>query len=483
MKKILLLIFILLFNCTSSFALEIVYPKKNPVKINANSTFFIGSTNPTDTLTINDIDVKVAPSGAFAQTVPLNVGKNIFKIISTSKKTASADSFIQATSPLPSNDVAIINFVIEKPAPTNKTYTPPPLLEYPMINDFYTKNDNVTLRTTPVDGGINRMSHLPKDMQLLINGEKNGFYRVYLNSKTVGWLNKSDVEQIQPKQGVATPCSKDYNNPSVSLKKAKCKLTHEYYNYEFEFERKTPFTIREENGLTFEIFNVQGQEDNTLTFNIPMPKLTGYEAYWNDNKFILNVRRNPIIDCRKPLKNITIAVDAGHGGNEAGAIGCCGDREKDINLAISKNLEQELKSRGAKVVMTREADIDVSLSERVKIAKENDATLLISIHANALPDGADPNKNKGTSVYYYHNQAKPLAESILNSMTTQLCTQNDKVRQGSLALVRPTSSVSVLIEVAYIINPDDYALLTDKCFQQNCAKAIADGIENYLLRF
>ena len=65
-------------------------------------------------------------------------------------------------------------------------------------------------------------------------------------------------------------------------------------------------------------------------------------------------------------------------------------------------------------------------------------------------------------------------------MTAQLGTQNDKVRQGSLALVRPTSSVSVLVEVAYIINPDDYALLLDKDFQKKCAKAIADGIENYL---
>ncbi len=107
--------------------------------------------------------------------------------------------------------------------------------------------------------------------------------------------------------------------------------------------------------------------------------------------------------------------------------------------------------------MTRENDVDVSLTDRVNFAKEKDAALLISVHANALPDGADPLKNRGTSVYYYHNQAKPLAESILKSMTEQLCTHNDKVRQGSLALVRPTASVSVLIEVAYIINPDDYA--------------------------
>ncbi len=93
------------------------------------------------------------------------------------------------------------------------------------------------------------------------------------------------------------------------------------------------------------------------------------------------------------------------------------------------------------------------------------------MHANALPDGQDPIKNRGTSVYYYHNQAKTLADSILTSMTSQLGTQNDKVRQGSLALVRPTSSVSVLIEVGYMINPDDNTLLTNHDFQKKMCQS------------
>jgi N-acetylmuramoyl-L-alanine amidase len=321
------------------------------------------------------------------------------------------------------------------------------------------------------------MSHLPKGMQLVLNGEKNGFYRVFLNSKTCGWIDKSSVEQVKQEQ---TACEKDAGR----LMRAKCRLTKDFYVYEFEFNKKVPFTIREENspssGLTFEFFYVKGSNDNTLSLNIPTQKIAGYDGYWQDEKFVLMIRRTPILDCEKPLKSIAIAVDAGHGGNEVGAIGCCGDKEKNINLAISKYLEAELDKRGAKVLMTREEDVDVSLSDRVKFAREKESEILLSIHANALPDNADPIKNRGTSVYYYHNQAKSLAECILNSMTTQLGTQNDKVRQGSLALVRPTASVSVLIEVAYMINPDDSALLTDKVFQQKCAKAIADGIEEYL---
>jgi len=459
MKRILLLILVFFMTSTNCLSLEIVYPKKNPSVINATSTFFIGATNPTDRLKINETEVKINKMGAFAQLVPLSVGKNEFQITSTTKD---------------QNKTTVI-FVIEKPTPSVKNCTISSLIEYPPMSDFYVQTEGTPLRTTPIDGGINRMSHLPKGMQLTVNGEKNGFYRVFLNSKTFGWIDKSNIENINQTNSTT--------NCPVNLRHAKCRLTKEFYVYEFEFEKRVPFTITEESsGLDLEFFNVKSCDDNTLAMNIPIQKLVGYDGWWQNEKFILKVRKPLIIDCKKPLKNITIAVDAGHGGGEAGAIGCCGDKEKDINLAIAKCLQEELNKRGAKVVMTREQDIDVSLSDRVKFAKDHNATLMLSIHANALPDGADPLKNKGTSVYYYHNQAKPLAESILNSMTTELCIQNDKVRQGSLALVRPTDPVSVLIEVAYMINPDDYALLTDKDFQAKCAKAIADGIENYLLK-
>ena len=455
MKNFLLLFLIFFSTLLRASAVEIVYPKTNPVKIDSASTFFIGSANPSEILIINGIQVKVSPSGAFAQVVDLDVGINNFKII-------SGDN--------------LLDFEIERPQPRPAIQNITTLIDYPMMNNFYVSTDNAPLRMTPVDSGVNRLSHLQKDTQLLLNGEKGDFYRVYLNSKLYGWIAKTNVEQRPTEQEIPQ---------KIQLKEFKTKDEKDFCLYEFELSGKPLFILKEEsapqNGLTLQLFNIDGQEDSTYCLNIPAQKIFGYEVSYKDEKFVLKVRKNSKIDLKNPLNSIVIAVDAGHGGTEYGAIGCCGDKEKDINLAIAKNLQQELELRGAKVVMTRKDDINVSLDDRIKTAKENDAEILVSVHANALPDGADPIKNKGTSVYYYHNQAKSLAECILNSMTTKLGTQNDKVRQGSLALVRPTSSVSVLIEVAYIINPDDYALLLDKKFQSDCAKAIAEGIEKYLL--
>lgn len=447
MKKVWL--FILIFFLGGRvFALEIVYPKTNPAKISASSTFFIGSVKPDEKLKINDIDVKVAPNGAFAQVVPLNIGTNNFNLVS---------------------DSDAVDFTIERAQPQAAPQKTPTLIEYPVKINFHVAKDSAPLRMTPVDGGINRMAHLNESVQLQIDGEKGDFYRVYLNPKMSGWIAKSDVEQ----------CDKCYEE--IKLKEFKTNEDKEFCYWEFDLGGKTPYVLKEENGLSLQIFNVSGLDDNTYLLNIPAQKLVGYDIYYKNDKLILKVRKPLEIKPEKPLENIKIAIDAGHGGCEYGAIGGCGDKEKDINLAIAKELQKELECRGAKVIMTRENDEDVSLKDRVKTAREKEAAFLISIHANALPDGQDPGKNRGTSVYYYHKQAKPLADCILESMTTQLGMQNDKVRQGSLALVRPTSSVSVLIEVAYIINPDDYALLLDKSFQTKCAKAIADGIVKYLI--
>ena len=129
--------------------------------------------------------------------------------------------------------------------------------------------------------------------------------------------------------------------------------------------------------------------------------------------------------------------------------------------------------------MTRNDDSYIGLKNRVDIANQEDAVVFISIHCNALPDGADPNKNSGTSIYYYYNQAKPLADEIMNSVTNELGINNDKVRQGSLAVVRNTNALSLLIETSYIINPQDNANLINIDFQKQYAKAITNALEDY----
>ena len=434
-----------------SYALDVVYPKKNNVTVNSPTTFFIGSS--AKDLTVNGENVDVHPSGGFAHFVELKEGNNEFELKSEDKT---------------------LKYIIYRPKKITGKYNPPALSEYKEAKNLEVISDNSPLRSTPVDAGTNRMAHLQKGVSLIADGEKSGFYRIKLGENNYGWISKSDAKIIQTK----TENAKLENYQFIETKKE--------YIHIFELDKKVPFEISEGNTLKLKLFNIKDCEKGIYTFEFPyMQKtdcktLSGYSGYYNENKFIFKVKKAPKLNRFWPLHGITITIDAGHGGKEKGAIGCLGDNEKDIVLEISKYLEKELKHRGAHVIMTRKDDSYVGLRDRVNIANNNNSDFFISIHGNALPDTMNPIEHQGTSIYYYYNQAKPFADCILKEMTTQIGTKNDKVRRESFAVVRNTDAISILIETAYLINPEDNANLIKPEFQKKCAKAIADGIVNYL---
>ena len=446
MKKVILLLILLLGS--GCFAFDIVYPQKNEVVINAKSSFFIGSSDKP--LKINGKDIPVHQSGGFAYYVELNDGKNIFVIQNEDKKEI---------------------FIITKPDIIHKQTKAVNTTEYIEPKTYEIINNNTPLRSTPLNSGINRISHFQRNILINVNGEKNGFYRVILDNNNYGWISKTDAK-------LSNTVLELINIPEYEKYEDKDFLTHI-----FHLEKKVPYKITENDSVKLEIFNIKDCPNNTYTIEIPVSDIGkaifGYEGKYTENDFVLKVRKYPDINSKKPLKNIKISLDAGHGGTEKGAIGCLGHTEKDINLSLVKNLETELKKRGAKVFLTRDDDIYVGLKDRVEKSNNENSHIFISIHGNALPDGYDPNQHSGTSIYYYYDQARPLAENILKTMVTDLKLCDDKVRQGSLAVVRNTYAPSILIEVAYLINPEDNSKLITPEFQQECAKAIADGIEKY----
>ena len=446
MKNYILTSIMAMLVAQSAYALDVVYPKKNEVELASPTTFFVGNSDVDKILKINGVVVPVHKSGGFAHFVNLESGLNEFVLES-------------------GDEVQVFKItnnqnLFENGTVYTKAFSEP--------RAFVTTKDNVPLRSTPIDGGINRIAHYSKDMPLKVIGQTGAFYQVELNGEKTAWINISHVEEGGD-ISVAKLINKESSNDD------------EYYVFKFEFDKKVPYVIEGGYPFVVKFYNVSGEENETLTFTFPLAqKLAGYSGKFEDNTFVLKIRKFPEIKEEKPLKNIKIVVDAGHGGKEIGSIGCLRNEEKDINLSIAKYLEKELKSRGADVIMTRRHDDYVDLYDRVEFTNEKDAMIFLSIHANALPDTMNPLENTGTSIYYYYPQAKALADAIMKNMNEQLPFANDKVRKGSLAVVRNTNALSVLIEVAYLINPEDNAKLLDKDIQKDSAKAIADGLEEFM---
>ncbi len=452
MKKFLLTSLILLI-AQSAYALDVVYPKTKEVTIYANSTFFIGSSDVKKPLTVNGVKINIHPSGGFAHFVPLNNGKNTF-VLQSGNETLTYTIFKP-------------EFQIYQGNLESK------FTEYETIRFATVLKENSPLRSTPVDAGINRIAHLQKDMPLSIDGEQDGFYRVILGSNRFGWIAKNNLRLSGNGSSLANLKGYDYVD------------TKEFFIFVFHLDKMTPFELEEGQPFKIKLFNVAEQPQNTYVMDFPIhealggKKLLGYSARFSGTDFIVKIRKPILTDRQKPLKNIKITVDAGHGGKELGAVGCLGDFEKNLNLSFARLLEQELKRRGANVSMTRIFDYDVDLQKRVEITNDENSVIFISLHGNAIPDGKDPNTSFGTEVYYYYPQAKPLAESVLTQITPQTGMRNNKTHQQSFAVVRNTNALSILVEIGYVINPSDNAKMRDKEFQKQTAKAIADGVESF----
>ena len=444
MRAILILFFTILMGINSAFAYELVLPKEKKTYVNTDYAFFVGKANKLEEISINDERIYVAPNGAFAHSIKLKEGEN--RIVMKSNFNTQVYRFY-------------------KNAPEQNVE--PELIEL-VPKTYQVLNDNTPLRSTPVDFGMNRISHLFAGTNLVIDGRKGEFYRVFLSKTKEAWIKKESVvlasADISPK--FITMDSEAFKNAS---------------KHRIEFSEKLPYTIEEsDKEVVFKVYNPFVSNNSVYTMNIRKPEKYSYETFSNKGTYVFKVSELPKVE-KQSLEGLTIVVDAGHGGSEKGAVGCLGDLEKDINLKIANELKNILTTLGATVVMTRECDGNVSLDDRVRIAKENCSNIFISIHLNSIPDiKFDLHKNKGTSVYYYNENSKGLAKCIEKSVVSGLGTRNDGVRTASFAVLRPTEYISVLAEVAYMTNPIDSVMYIQEDFSCNAANAIADGLVKYL---
>ena len=165
-----------------------------------------------------------------------------------------------------------------------------------------------------------------------------------------------------------------------------------------------------------------------------------------------------------------ICLDAGHGGKDSGA---CGDYSKEKNIALKavKYLGELLTEIGFEVIYTRTTDNYVNLLDRAKLANANAVDLFVSVHCN----GATNSEANGTETLCY--ERCKVGECIQSALISETGLRNRglKIRKD-LAVLNSTRMTAVLIELAFISNKTEEALLNDDSWIIRCAKAIADGI-------
>ena len=216
---------------------------------------------------------------------------------------------------------------------------------------------------------------------------------------------------------------------------------------------------------------------------------------------------------------IVIVLDPGHGGRDPGSIGSTGLEEKRVTWAMAKNIRDELTSRGYEVVFTREGDEYINLQDRIDFARNRQADMFVSIHADSNPVPSV----RGASVYTLSedrseklaqevtgsgdfklfdrelsaedrevssilydlantdtkNKSDRLASSLITHMTGRVRMVNNTHREAGLVVLLSPDVPAVLVELAFMSNSQDEANLGSRTWRKNTASAIADGIDGY----
>lgn len=189
-----------------------------------------------------------------------------------------------------------------------------------------------------------------------------------------------------------------------------------------------------------------------------------------------------------------IVIDAGHGGEDGGAVGLYEVVEKNINLSIALKLQGLFEASGFDVIMTRTEDVSIyedgsdtlkqqkttDLKARLNIANRNSNAIMVSIHQNSFTDS----RYSGAQVFYggENSYSKPLAESIQQAFIAYI--QPDNTRQiqkitSSVYLVYNADIPAVLTECGFLSNPDDALNLADADYQKKVAFSIYSGVLNF----
>ena len=181
-----------------------------------------------------------------------------------------------------------------------------------------------------------------------------------------------------------------------------------------------------------------------------------------------------------PLKGKKICLDAGHGGEDSGAVGKGGTLEKDVNLDIVLLTKNELEKNGAKVLLTRGDDTYVSLADRTDYANKENCDIFVSAHENSA---AKKKRIAHGTETFWHTKGdaddKKLATELQKNIVAAAGLTDRGVKQANYAVLRNSDMPSALIETAFISNPDEEALLKDPAFQKKIAMAVTRGIMGY----
>jgi N-acetylmuramoyl-L-alanine amidase len=335
-----------------------------------------------------------------------------------------------------------------------------------------------------------KLGYLDTAVLLKITDSSKELYHVQLSKFHHAYINKSDLAI-----DTATIQHPFYFTSSLSVK------GDEMYDYvSIALNEKLPYKSwmeLEPSKIFLEIYGVQSNaswisqlrsvkeikevycnqaEDDVVrvTIELKHKQHWGYSVYYNNNKLCLRVRRRP---ATLKANKLMIAVDAGHGGNDNGAVGVNSKGfEKMYTLRFANELEKYLKKKKVSVLMTRTSDTTINNTDRVLMLQNAMPDIAVSLHFNSSANA----EVKGAATYYNRVGFRSLSTSLLSRLLQLELSEFGNIGNSDYRLNAPTDFPNSVVEVAFLSNGEDEKQIINPRFQKSVAKKIYKAIKDWL---
>lgn len=550
--------------------INVTEPNKEENFVSASQKFIIGATCKTCSITINDENVKVYATGAFAKEINLTEGTSVFTITATSSKgktisktityhyqkplpeTATTNFAIDRIQTFPEGDlllkpgdiisfkvkatpncsVSIMNGIalyeipdsitkgmagiyqgkyIVQPTDSFLNYKIPITLDSPghAAIKKETKNTLSVMTSNMPDMVITkgRLAHLLYGLgEDRLGGAKMGYIDSMIPLRVIGKVGSNYKIQLAPSRTAYIPdelvnvLPMGFNWPSSLTEKIRVYGDTLYDYVKVQLFNRLPyqsFQLTEPSMIVIDVFGATNntnwidqlqtaKEINKVEYEqiadgIIRLKITlkhhqhwGHQISYSGNVLVIKIKQQPK---DLSINKLTIAIDAGHGGTNTGAVGATGVAEKLITLPVAQKLQKILEKEGATTIMTRTTETFFDNKERILFYRDSTPDLLISIHLNSA---VDPFRVSGTSTFYRHEGFRPLSNAIYQRMLELGLKEYGNNGSFNFMLNSPIEYPNALVETLFLSNLEEEEKILDENFQQKIAEKIALGIQDFL---
>ena len=490
------------FGMSVDSAFNVTSPSKD-IETYAKGIYVTGSSDPSQPLYINGVQVEQAADGTFGLYIELELGENIIEVVQ--------------------GEDNIVRTVTKK----EYEYTGDGSIKFDDTEKAYagqvvqTVNPLTSILSDP-DDDSRIIDGLQQGVQMVVTSsvktQRGGKYTWAYKLSNGGYVLAKNVEWVEDEDyvpAVINTCGGyDHNNGSYSVtlglsgKPAVISafnddsivltfldtVMSDIYDDKWQQEDGADvlmLRIDDNSGIPFYIC----QDDKNLVLTIPNNTDEGFWGYnieYNNaepdsiqNNIISIYTKSPPHKSAgaQPLKNVSVMLDAGHGGTDPGALavgGVNGPNEKDMNLAVSLATKDCLEKLGATVYLTRGDDTTLSLAERRELINEIKPDLFISQHHNSLEYTVDASKGAGFESYYFTSQSKSVAERMTDKVSETTGRNNRGYGYGYFYVLRNDIAPCVLNEYGFVVNPYEYSgLYSDESIYKaaiSTAAAVLDVI-------